>query len=330
MGQLIALWDQYIDPDDPTNGYTPYSFVPTGHQSAANMSLSRDWGRRESVVSVPGLDSVLDQFGKLPGPMDRADVTFSFTVLTNGDNDAAEDLLRAQVAPGYPQRLVYRTDSGGLWFTLGSNPRIKQSSAAANNWGGGGKCDFTVSWRIRPDWRPRLPSIVDTLYRADNSEVYAADNHEIYLAPGATLIAAAQQPFTMDATGTAGYDLPTLPDTGAYFSLSGPVGGDGGIIIGNNTATVTDTTGNRVAVILGIPFNLPTASDSCVLDLAAQTFTHNGAPFRPNKPAYQREYFRVQPGVVNQCYVLAVAGNDGQVHAKTGGFITRRFWKKKA
>jgi hypothetical protein len=294
------------------------------------MSMSRDFTRRESVFSVPGLDSVLDGYGRNPGPMDRRDMTFSFRVFVDDGNlDAAYDLLAAAIAPGYPVRLVYTTDALAQWFTIGSNPSIKHTLTSANSWGHGGFCDFAVTFRIRPDWRKRSPEITDVTYSAANSEVYAADDSERYTAPGATTITSADQPFMMDATGTAGFDLPTLPDTAPTFALVGPCGGDDGIEVGNGTAQTTDTSGNRHDIVFVLPFNLPTASDSCSVVLASQSFTYTVGgvvrTFRPTKPLYQREYFRVQPGVVNQCYVRALGSNP-----KTGGYISRNFFKKRA
>jgi hypothetical protein len=306
MGQLISLWNQYIAPDDPVNGYTPYSFVPTGHQSAANMSLSRNFGRRESVVSIPGLDSVLDQYGRQPGPMDRTDVTFAFTVFTNGDNDAAEDLLRAQIAPGEPQRLVYQTDSGALWFTLGSNPRIQQTSTAANNWGSGGTCNFTVTWRIRPDWRPRFSQASDVWGVNDgiwgvNDGIWGATN-AIALPTNPTL-------FTIDATGTAGKDLPTISDTGPVVTINGPFGGDGGIILLNSSAPLRDPAGNPSSVQLTLPFKLRNFSEQIVLDCAARRFLHNGIPFRPVKNTWQRVFFQITAGTLNNLGLYCVGAN---------------------
>jgi hypothetical protein len=294
------------------------------------MSMGRDWGRRESIQSIPGMDSVLDQYGRLPGPQDRRDMTFGFRVFTNGDNDAAYDLLAAQVAPGVPQRLVYQTDSDPLclspWYTVGSNPRIQHSLTAANSWGHGGFVDFQVTWRIRPDWRPRFSETAEIFHAAST---FAASTH--FGALGTTVIAADPQPFSIDARGTAGSDLPTLPDTGPTITLTGPCGGATGLVIVNDSYTVRDTAGTLHSLTFGLPFSLPTSADSCILKFAGQSFTHNGVAFRPTRPldanglSYQREYFRVVAGVLNSCRVFAQGGG-----ALTGGAIKVDFWKKRA
>jgi hypothetical protein len=307
IGVLLALWDQFLDPDDPVTPYTPYSFLPTGKTGIPKMSMTRDWGRRESVVSIPGLDSVLDQYGRQPGPMDRRDVTFAFRVIVGpgGDLDAAYDLLAAQVAPGYPQRLVYQTDSGGLWFTVGSNPRI-QHTLVADNRAMTAYVDFTVTWRIRPDWRLRYSQASDVWGVNDgiwgvNDGIWGA-LHSIALPTNPTL-------FSVDATGTAGTNLPTIPDTGPVVTITGPFGGDGGIILLNSSAPLRDPAGNASSVQLTLPYKLRNFSESIILDCAARRFLHNGVPFRPVKFTWQRVFFQITAGKVNNLGLYCVGAN---------------------
>lgn len=273
-------------------------------------------------MAIPGMDSVLDGYGRIPGPMDRRDVSFSFRVFTNdGDLDKAYDLLAAAIAPGYPVRLVYTTDAGEQWFTVGSNPSIKHTLTSANNWNHGGYCDFVVAWRIRPDWWTRYSEnvsvwpLVPTTFHVANDEVFSN--------LGTTAITSANQNFTLNATGTAGIDLPTLPDTAAKIYIVGPAGGDAGIGVSSFTATARDGNGIQQPVFFTLSFKLPTANDSVSLDLGAQSFSHNGVPFRPYKPSYQPHYFRVDPGVVNSGVVTAFGANP-----LTGGSITVD-WRRK-
>jgi hypothetical protein len=330
VGHLYQLWDLNYDPTDTSNPrgtYTPYDFTSVGHSGIAKGSMTRDWGRRESVQVIPGMDSVLDGNGRLPAPMDRRDVTFSFTVWTNGDNDAAESLLRAQVAPGYPQRLVYRTDSDTLWYTVGYNPSIKQTSAAENNWGDGGECNFAVTWRIRPYWTPRYSQAADLWQFAP--EAFAADNSETFISPGTTAVTSGAQSFLVDATGTAGFDLPTLPDTAPTFFFAGPLGGTGGFVVQNYNAMVRDTNGVLHPMMFTVPYQLPDSSHAAALNFATQTFQlTSGTYFRPVKPldangrSYQRGYFEVTPGVVNNCVVVALGSSP-----LTGGSIQIDWYK---
>lgn len=324
MGWLSALWQLDVDPTDGAAPYTPYSFVPLGHRSPINMSMQRDFGRRESIMSVPSMDGVLSGHGRRAGPTDVRYVTFSFRVFT-ADLDAAYDLLAAQVAPGVPQRLVYQMDSGALWFTIGYTPSIKQTVTAANSWGAGGYCDFAVTWRIRPDWRPRYSETAPPTYSATNSEVYRTDNSETYSMQGVTNITLATTPFTMDSTGVAGVNLPTIDDTGPAFYITGPAGGSLGIAVANYSAMIADKLGVMQPTYFTIPFNLPTAHDTAYCDFAKQSFYHNGTPFRPLKPDYQHGWFIVKAGIVNQCTVGALGTSP-----LTGGQITHDFWRKRA
>jgi hypothetical protein len=327
LGYLSALWDITKDPDDSTAPYTPYSFVPAGHLSPINMSMQRDFGRRESIMSIPEMDGVISGHGRHAGPTDVRYITFGFRVFTNGDNDAAYDLLAAQVAPGFPQRLVYQMDSGTLWFTVGYTPSIKQTVTSADNWGAGGYCDFSVTWRIRPDWWLRYSETVDVWL--PNEGTFDVANDETFSNDGMTVITSTSQAFTLDARGIAGTNLPTIPDYGAKFYIVGPAGGSAGIGVANNNATVLDGNGASQPVFFTLPFNLPTANDSAFLDFGSQTFYHTTggtyATFRPFKPDYQAHYFRVQPGVLNNCVVTAFGSSP-----LTGGSVTADWRRKRA
>lgn len=291
------------------------------------MSMNRDFARRESVMVIPSMDSVLDAFGRAPGPTDRRDQLFGFRKFSsNGDLDADYDRLMAWLAPGTPVRLVYQTDSGALWYTIGSNPKLGNPIASANNWGAGGYQDFSITWRIRPDWRPRFSESAEIFHSATT---FAAGT--TFGSVGTTVIASANQAFTVDARGTAGLDLPTIPDTGPTITIHGPAGGTGGMRVYNGTATATDTNGAKVPMYFDIPFQLPTADDSVTLKFAAQTFKHNGVPFRPLRPidangkSYQGDWWRVEAGVLNGCSVVALGAS-----ALTGGAIKVDWYRKRA
>jgi len=304
LGYLSAIYDAVYDPIDasnPNGQYTPYTFRPI------NMTMGRDFGRREAVMAIPGMDSVLDGNGRGAGSIDRREQSFGFRVFCpNDDLDAAYDLLAASLGPGTPMRLVYQPDNGPLRYTIGSNPKIAHTTVSANK-GGASHADFTVTWRIRPDWRWRYSETVQLFPTV--ATTFAPTNSETFTARGTTIITANPQPFLVDARGTAGNDLPTLPDTGSTITLTGPCGGDGGIQVANNSITLYDTQGTPFPLYFLLPFNLPTAYDSCSLNFASQTFLHNGRPFRPLKPGWQREWFRIQPGIVNNCALLPINGN---------------------
>jgi hypothetical protein len=315
------LWDIDRDPDDPAAPYTPYSFLPAGKTGVPGLSMGRDWARRESVLVVPSADGVIDGNGRVPGAMERRDFPVAFRVIVgpSGDLDAAYDLLAAQVAPGVPQRLVYQTDSGALWFTVGHNPSIRHTLSADNK-GLTAFADFTVTWRIRPDWRARYS---EASQRFRRGTVFVRGT--TFGSLGSTTIAAASQTFTVDATGTAGFDLPTLPDSGATITISGPAGGLGGMIVQNASDPLTDGVGNPTPTYFTLPFRLNTASDSCTLNLASQTFTVNGQSFRPTKPDWQPWWFRIRPGMVNQCAVVAQGASP-----LTGGRIKIDWIRRRA
>lgn len=321
MGYLQQLWKLTAAPDDPQFPYTPYSFVPVGHLSPINMSLSRDFARREIIQVIPSMDSVLDGYGGLPGPMDRRDLAFSFRVFTpDGDNDKAYDLLAAQIAPGYPMRLVYMTDSGTQWFTVGYSPRIQQTLTTENKFGRSGFCDFTVTWRIRPDWRPRFSETADVW--GINDGVWGT-NDGVWGGSFAQPLAGNGAGVALDMTGTAGANLPTIPDTGPSMRITGPYGGDFGFKIQGSQTTMND-----LGVIATLQIQVPgkvLLNQSCVIDCARPQFTLNGAPFRPIRPAYQKEYLRVDPGVVNT-WIFTVLGPNPVV----GGSVVVDAYRKRA
>jgi hypothetical protein len=322
MGWISEIWDIDYDPTDvsnPNGTYTSYKFVPVGHTGPINMTMNRDFSRRESVQVIPGMDDVQDQHGRNPGPMDRIDQGFGFRVFTDGDNDAAHDLLAEQVAPGVPKRLVYLTDAGAQWFAKAYNGKIGAPLASANSWGHGGFVDFSVTWR-RTVWTTRF-SEAAAIFRHGSTFVHASTFGSL----GATIIAADPQGFSVDATGIAGSTLPTIPDTGPTLTIHGPVGGADGILVVNSSVAVVDASGTRQMQQFTLPFALPTASDSATLRFASQSFLHNGAAFRPGRPNYQRDYFSVRNGVVNLCSIAAVGASP-----VTGGSIKVDWYRKRA
>lgn len=284
------------------------------------MSMSRDFARRESVLVVPGADSVLDAFGAGAGPMDRRDQSFSFRRFTHGNNDAVYDTLAAWLAPGLPLRLVYQTDQLGLWYTVGYNPRIALTETSGGNWGEDGYLDFTITWRIRPDWRARF---------SEDSERFTSVSRfapgTVFGGTGTIPITANPQAISIDARGTAGLDLPTLPDTGATISVHGPVGGSLGFRVTSFSAFAVDASGTKQPLYFDVPFPLPLATDSVTLNFASQTFLHNGAPFRPVKPAYQSHYWEIAPGVLNGGQVAALGTSP-----LVGGLIRFSWFRKRA
>jgi hypothetical protein len=304
VGHLSEIWDARYDPTDaanPRGTYTPYRFVPANHTGVPGMSMGRDFARRESVLVIPSLDGVLDGNGRNAGAMDRRDQSFTFRLfLDDGNLDRAYDLLSAQLAPGVPVRLVYLTDGGFEWLTVGSNPRIQHTVTAANNWGVGGYADFIVTWRIRPDWRRRFPSNI-AIWGTDAVEgVYGSDAAEGVWVDTSVPLTAALVSFTADNTGTAGYDLPTLPDTGPTVIITGPCGGADGMRLRNNDVVIVAPDGTLDTMYTTILHPLA-AGESYTLALAARSCLRNGmnAPRDLAKPPWQREYLRIEPGIVN-------------------------------
>jgi hypothetical protein len=314
---LQAIYDPDIDT-------ALYSFVPAGHTGTAEMSMSRDFARRESVQSIPSMDGVLDGYGRVPGPMDRREVAFSFRVLLDdGDLDRAYDLLMAAIGPGTPVRLVYQTDQGALWYTTASNPAVQHTVTSGNNWGHGGYCDFQVTWRIRPDWRPRYSEAAEVFHV---NTLFVAGTR--FGSAGSTVILAQTQSFTIDATGIAGSNLPTIPDYGVTITVNGPLGGSVdvngqlGFRVVNGTLTVRDSTGAQQQSYFDVPIQLVDAFNGVTLKMDRQSFTFNGIPFRPRKPAYQPWYFGVKPGVVNSCAVVGLGQGTHLGYSVTAVTIT--------
>jgi hypothetical protein len=291
------------------------------------MSMNRDWGRRDAIGVAPGVDGVFDSYGAAGGPIDKRDQAFSFRKMTNGQNDAEYDRLMAWIAPGRRIRLVYQADDGAtLWYTTASDARLVHTLASATSWGTGGYVDFAITWRIRPDWRPRLSESAE-VFHLGSLFVLGSTFSNV----GTTTIAANPQPFTVNATGVAGVNLPTLPDRGPTVTVWGPVGDDGGFTVSNLTATTIDPSGAEVPTYFKVPFKLPTANDSATMNFAAGRCTHTTAAgattvFRPFKPAYQGEYFRIDAGKTNSC-TFSVSNFGGTI--LTGGKIKVDFWRKK-
>jgi hypothetical protein len=317
VGVIKEIWKYDTDPTDAAAPYTPYSFIPAGKTGIPNMSLTRDWGRRESIVSIPGADGVLDAYGRNPGPIDRRDITFGFRVIVGpgGDLDRAYDLLAAQVAPGYPQRLVYQTDAGYIRIYYVANPSYRHTTVAENK-GLTAYVDFAVTWRLlkaRAQFSEASERFTSTI------ETFDPAHTETFGVAGTTTIASPTQNFTVDARGTAGQDMPILADRGPKITITGPAGGTGGMIVRNTSALIRNVSGTLVATEFTIPFYLPTANDFVTLDFAAQTFLSSGiGPFRPTKANYQREWFRIEPGIVNTCVFIGLPAGAGL----TGGKIT--------
>jgi hypothetical protein len=291
------------------------------------MSLSRDIARRESVLSIPKMDGVLSGNGRNPSPRARTDVTFAFRVfVADGNLDRAADLLYAQVAPGVPQRLVYTTDLGTLRFAVAYDASVRHTLTAANSWGGGGYCDFAVTWRI-DGWRAQIPegASVWAIDKADPSPMWAATGAgvAVYWLNGGFALPSATTAFTLDATGTVGGTQPTLADTGPVITIQGPFGGQFGILIVNQDVLVPDSTGALVPMQLLIPTYAPSANDVIVVNCATQTFTGSGVPLRPQKIPLRDTTFQINPGIVNHCYAQCFGPSP-----LTGGVLTVSWWRR--
>jgi len=271
------------------------------------MSMQRDFGRRESLMSIPGMDSALSGHGRRSGPIDTRYETFGFRVVTP-DLDAAYSLLAAQVLGGRPVRLVYRTDSGALWYTIGYTPSIKHTLTAKNS-GLTPHADFSVTWRIRPYWTLRYSEASD-IWTENPGDLWTEDATDLWGAGFVTAIAdtgGGVTTFNIDATGTAGANLPTLPDTGPVITINGPAGGAVGIQIVNYATTVIDTGGAITPGYFGMPQLL--AGQSALLDCGAQSFTIQGVPFRPVKRVFQPGYLRIEAGKVNTIQVQPIGAS---------------------
>jgi hypothetical protein len=297
------------------------------------MEMNRDFARREIVTVVPSVDGVLG--GNIPGAIDRLDQTFQFRVFTNGDNDRAHALLAAQLAPGLPQRLVYQTDAGTLWYANAYNPSIRHSLTSGNQWGNVGFVDFTVTWRRTP-WTPRFSQNADIWGYNDgiwgiNDGLWGVNQYAV-LNSTATYI-------NVDATGTAGVDLPTIPTTDAHMTVNGSFGGDGqpiatdgsqvSIAIINYSNMVVTPSGAIDAGYLWLPPPALGFGSYFDLDFASQTFLRvdpNGviAPFRPKKPSYQPFYFQIEPGMQNAVGVFGIGLNNT---ARVNGTISLDWFK---
>jgi hypothetical protein len=324
MGRLYQIWDQFYDPTDAINPYTPYTFKD------AQMSMDLALARRESVMTVPGLDGALDQYGSTAAPFDKRYFAWSFRVVTKGGPDAAHDLLMQQLAPDQPVRLVYITDSGDFWFNLGHFVSTEETFTIDQNW----YFDFRVKWRIRSDWRKQTSEAAQ-VFRPATLFVHLST----FASLGVTVVNTNPKNFTIDATGIAGRTLPTIPDTGPTITLTGPLGGSGqfaGVLVANIHAPVRDEAGSVQATQFLVPFQIPTANDSVTLRFASRSFTRSGPSFpggggplsgttRLVKANYQPWYFKITPGKVNSCSVTGQGTSP-----LTGGRIKVDWWRKRA
>lgn len=285
--------------------------------------MNRDFARRESALVIPSMDSVLDAYGQGGGPMDRRDQSFTFRVFT-ADLDAAYDLLAAQVVHGAPVRLRYLTDTGGEWLTIAYNAKIQHTLTSSSHWGTGGVAEFTVIFRIRPYWTQRFSHASDVW--GYNDGVWGASDGT-WGGAGIVPLSAASVNFNLDNTGTAGFDLPTLPTTGLTLTITGGTdgfGGTGGILIVNGSAFRRDPSGALVAYNLTVPQVPPGAE--MVIDTGKQRFTLSGVPFRPVKDPWQREWFIVEAGIVNGCSITALGSSQlfGSSAALLADYFKRR------
>lgn len=308
--RLFQIWHLNGDPTDAAAPYTPYSFT------SGNMQLDVGIARRQSVTTIPGVDGVADGYGSRSGPLDDRILTYTCLVPTAGGPEAARDRLMAALMGTRKVRLVALADDNvTLWFTTGKLIRLDLVLDAEQAF----RFTFKAQWRIRPDWRLEFSESAQ-VFRTGT--VFAAGT--TFGSLGTTVVNIDPKTFTIDATGVAGISLPTLPDRGPKITLHGPLGGTAGFLVANNTATTIDPSGAEVPSYFIVPFKLPTAADTAILNFAAQTFTGDGVPFRPTKPAFQSEYFRIDPGVVNQCAIGALGTS-----IVTGGSISIDWYKKR-
>jgi hypothetical protein len=301
---LYQIWDAYSNPNDPVFPYTPYTFTD------AQMTMDLSMARRESVQTIPGLDSVLDTYGGRSGPFERRDFTWGFRIITKGGADAAYDLLMAAILVDRPVRLVYKTDSGALWFNKGQFLRIDAQYTIDHRY----YVDVRVTWRVQPYWKAQFSELADIW--GVNDGIWGTNDGLWGQGFWYALTISPLQTFAIDARGTAGTNLPTIGDVSPLIQItanappSGYVGGDQGIRVTNGNARYVDTDGTLQPTRLTVPFAL-LGNYGCTLDCAKRSFTVNGADFRPikNSPA-QPWYFKVEPGVLNNIGVEALGANQ--------------------
>jgi hypothetical protein len=254
--------------------------------------------------------------------MDRRDITFSFTLPTAGDNDAAYDALAVWIVPGVPIRLVYQLDSGALWYTTAYNGHIQQTETSGGNWGHGGLLNFTITWRIRPDWRPEFSEASDVWGVGDG--IWGVSDG-LWGAVNRVTVTTDPFTFTLDARGTAGNDLPTIPDTGPLIQLTGPLGGTNGLLIQNSSPGALVM--NRQGIMSPRYFIVPQllSGQTAYYDFARQYFISNGVVVRPFKPDYQPTYTIISPGELN---TISLVGQGTGI--LTGGNIIWDWWRRRA
>ena len=105
--------------------------------------------------------------------------------------------------------------------------------------------------------------------------------------------------------------------------ITGPYGGDYGFKIQGSQTTMND-----LGVIATLQIQVPgkvLLNQSCVIDCARPQFTLNGVPFRPPRPADQKEYLRVDPGVYNT-WIFTVLGPNPVF----GGSVVVDAYRKRA
>jgi len=277
---------------------TTYKFSPVQVQADTGFA------RREGVMVIPGADGVVDTYHGGAAPIEKREWGQAFRVLfpRGGGFDAARDLLLANVAPGYTQTLVYQTDGGALRYTEGSFLKFAHIMTV-KDWL---YADFGVTWRIRPNWQLRFS---ETAQVFGSTSTFHPAHDETFSARGYVPLNATLKTWTVNATGTLAVDLPTLHDTGPLIVVTGPFGGDSGMQITNNSALAQDPYGLMQPVTLTVPLKLA-AGDTLRIDCASQTFTLNNRPVRPTKPAWQREWFRVQAGVANLLGAACLGANQ--------------------
>lgn len=309
MGALYQVWKADVDPTDVNEGYTPYTFAD--RMQTYPMGISR----REAVTVIPGANGVRSSQGRIAGAFDKRVFPCTFRVLTNRGPDAAHDLLMGAILGRDDVRLVYKTDSGVLRFTNATLLDVKEDRNNNQRY----YVDFTVTWRIDTGWRLQYSENADVFLPV--VETFAAANNEVFASDGSTAITADPLQILIDATGTAGVNLPTIEDTGPKVYIVGPAGGSGGMAFYNYSAWVRDTNGARVHPFFSVPYQLLDSRYNLYMDFGAQTFVFSFPGgyqfFRPFKPDYQPYYTIVEDGIINN-YALSGLGTG----ILTGGQLT--------
>jgi hypothetical protein len=259
------------------------------------MQLTVPNGRRNSVIIVPGGGPVSPKGG---APLDRDVnvISYQFRIMPDSDRqsfDAQRDEFLRNIDHGVPQTLAFLGDDGRHWFV----PAILLGDPLEISAGSNAYADFRVEWAALRD----LPESAAT-----GAPVWGHNakwgRHAKWGSGGILypLTANPAAPIVADNTANGA----TASTTDAVLRITGPYG------------PASPSATNFIAVtcapsgtVMTIQTNLPTAADVLDIDLAARRVLRNGQPAFGilGKPAGQRAYVELLPGVVNTI-VVSFAG----------------------